>query len=272
MRSQTSITALLIGAALTILPAAAQEVGTTTAVNPSSEGTPPGGSTQTLMVGSHVVHNERIHTTPTGTAQLLFLDKSTMNIGPNSSIQIDEYAYDPNANNGHMLVSLTQGALRFVGGKLSHLGEAEVTTPAATIGIRGGTATISFGPKGTEVINHYGVITIHNAAGTTTILRPDFFVTIANWNTPPSQPEHVTADIIDHHRESMSSHPGQDGGVPGLKTVGVGDCGLGALPGTSCPAPPWNPTYGGQNDASGIITQGTQLGTGRQINYRFRGG
>ena len=73
----------------------AQQIGTATAVNPSTEGTPPGGSTTTLTVGARVLHKERIHTSPTGSVQLLFLDKSTLSIAPNTSLVIDEFVYDP---------------------------------------------------------------------------------------------------------------------------------------------------------------------------------
>src|SRR5271170_1135837 len=130
-----SITAVV----LMTLSAAAQQVGIATAVNPASESTPPGGSTVALTVGAHVVHKERIHTTPTGTVQLLFVDKSTLSIAPNTSILIDEFVYDPKSNSGHMLTNLAEGALRFVGGALSHQGDASITTQDAAIGIRGGT-------------------------------------------------------------------------------------------------------------------------------------
>ena len=55
---------------LTKLPAAAQQVGTATAVNPLSESTPPGAATVPLTVGARIIHKERIHTTPTGQVQL----------------------------------------------------------------------------------------------------------------------------------------------------------------------------------------------------------
>src|ERR1700676_2896436 len=206
---------LLMGFALAAVPAGAQQVGTATAVNPLSETTAPGAATVTLTVGAYIVHKERIHTTPTGTVQLLFLDKSTLSIAPNTSILIDEYVYDPNSRSGHMLTSLTEGALRFVGGNLSHEGEATIATPAAAIGIRGGAVTVI---SGTTVIAHYGVITIHNGAGTVTISRPDFEVTILNWNTPPGEPERVTQDEIAYYLELLTSKPGQNAGVAGLKT------------------------------------------------------
>ncbi len=130
-------------------PAAAQQVGTATAVNPSTESTPPGGARAPLTVGARNIHKERIHTTPGGSVQLLFVDKSTLSIAPNTNIVIDEYVYDPDLANGHMLTTLTEGALRFVGGALSHQGEASIATPAAAIGIRGGTVTVIHGNNGT---------------------------------------------------------------------------------------------------------------------------
>jgi hypothetical protein len=107
--------AVLIGGAT----AMAQQVGTATAVNPNSESTPPGGSTIRLTVGARVVHKERIHTSPTGSVQLLFVDQSTLNIAPNTNLLIDEFVYDPASGNGHMLTKLTQGTLQYIGGKLS---------------------------------------------------------------------------------------------------------------------------------------------------------
>jgi hypothetical protein len=271
------VTVLLATVVLTAVPAAAQQVGTATAVNPLSESTPPGATTAALTVGSHIVHKERIHTTPSGTVQLLFLDKSTLSIAPNTNLLIDEYVYDPSADSGHMLVSLTEGALRFVGGKLSHQGEATVATPAAAIGIRGGTATVVNGKNGTRVIDQYGVITIHNGAGTTVIDRPGFVVTILNWNTPPGEPERVTEAEIAHFLQILTSGPGQNGGVGGLHNVLIGECGsgpaqpgVGALHGNNCPGTPWVPTDTGESDAFQLIIQATQRGTGQtQQHGRF---
>ena len=83
MELEKTIAMLLAGTALAAAPVLAQEVGTAAAVNPDSQSTPPGGSTTTLKVGARVVHKERIKTTPTGSVQLLFLDRSTLSIAPN---------------------------------------------------------------------------------------------------------------------------------------------------------------------------------------------
>jgi hypothetical protein len=49
---------------------------------------------------------------------------------------IDSFVYDPDTGIGQMVTSLAKGALRFVGGELSHQGAATLKTPVATIGIR----------------------------------------------------------------------------------------------------------------------------------------
>jgi hypothetical protein len=241
---------LSLAATLTVAwPALAQQVGTATAVNPMTESTPPGGSTNKLTVGARVVHKEHIHTSPTGSVQLLFLDKSSLNIAPNTNLLIDEFVYDPASGSGHMLTSLTRGTLQFIGGKLSHEGAVTVTTPAAAVGIRGGTATIEHGAHGTQVTNQYGTLTIQNGAGTMVVTRPGFVVTIANWNTVPGQPTRVAAAQVNHHIQILSSKSGQNGGVPGLNGLA-----------TSKSEQPWLRTDSGVNDASAII-QSTQRAT-----------
>ena len=71
---------------------------------------------------------------------------------------IDEFVYNPGAGSGHMAVSLAKGALRLVGGQLSHQGEASVTTSNATIGIRGGSSIVTL----KEAILLNGLLTPQN--------------------------------------------------------------------------------------------------------------
>jgi hypothetical protein len=265
MAPYRSIAVLLAAALLTVPAALAQQVGTATAVNPESDSTPPGGSTVALSVGAKVVHKERIHTTPTGSVQLLFLDKSSLSIAPNTNILIDEFVYDPNTGNGHMLAKLTEGAVRYVGGQLSHEGAVTVSTDEATIGIRGGTATIIKGPNGTEVINHYGTITISNAGGTITITRPGFTVTITGWNVPPGQPARVTAAEITHYIKYLSSQFGQSGGVGGLGNIQYAACGTATS--QACPLPPWLSTSTGEDDGFQVIIQATQHAAGQTTTH-----
>jgi FecR protein len=251
------------GALFAAVPASAQQVGTATAVNPLSESTPPGGTTAPLVVGAHIVHKERVHTTPAGTVQLLFTDKSTMSIAPNTDIVIDEYVYDPNAKSGNMLASLTKGTLRFVGGQLSHQGEATITTSAANIGIRGGTVTVIQGPGGTKVVNHFGIITITNGAGTFLLTRSDFGALILSWNTLIQDLGRIPTADVAFYQAHTSSTPGENGGVPGFTGATIGHCGLGSVQSANCPQVPWMPSDGGQLDATQILGNATNFGAGQ---------
>jgi hypothetical protein len=259
------VLAALIVAAGSAL-ARAQQVGTATAVNPTSESTKPGATTVNLTVGTNIVHKERIHTTPSGSVQLLFLDKSTLSIAPNTNLLIDEYVYEPKTNTGHMLTNLTEGALRFVGGALSHQGEASITTQDAAIGIRGGTVTVIQGPNGTKIIDHFGIITIRNGAGITTLSRSDFFVTVKDWNTPPSDPQRISQEEIAILLKLLTSKPGQDAGVLGLTDVTIGECGLPGRPSYNCPQTPWNQTGSLESNAFQLQIQATQHATGTGVS------
>ena len=260
MRSSRRFIVALASALSAAAPASAQQVGTATAVNPLSESTPPGGATAPLVVGAHIVHKERVHTTPAGTAQLLFTDKSSMSIAPNTDIVIDEYVYDPNANSGHMLVSLTKGALRFVGGQLSHQGEATITTSAANIGIRGGTVTVIQGQNGTKVINVAGIIKIVNGAGTFLLTRSDFGVLIQGWNTPIQDLGRIPPGDVAFYQAYAMSKFNENGGVPGFTGANIGHCGIGSVQGTNCPQVPWMPSDGGQLDATQLLGNATNFG------------
>src|SRR5687768_15805765 len=92
--------AALAGALCVAAAAQAQVVGTAGAVNPAARGSAPGSGTRVIEIGARVVHRERVTTSGEGTVQLVFIDKTSMSIGPNSDLVIDEFVYDPNAGTG----------------------------------------------------------------------------------------------------------------------------------------------------------------------------
>jgi hypothetical protein len=141
--SLATMVALAAGLALAPVAANAEAVGAAAAVKPASTGTPPGGASRTLQVGTDIQSKERIQTSGSGSLQVMFLDKSSLTIGPNSDLVVDEFVYRQGGGNGAFAARLTKGALRFVGGQISHTSGATIVTPAATIGIRGGAALVT---------------------------------------------------------------------------------------------------------------------------------
>ena len=95
----------------------ADPVGTAGAANVLSSGTPPGESMRVIEMGSRVVSDEKIDTSSSGSVQLVFIDKTTLDIGPNASIVIDKFVFDPATARGEMAISLGKGVLRVVGGQ-----------------------------------------------------------------------------------------------------------------------------------------------------------
>lgn len=124
------------------LPATAQNIGSIASQEPTLRGTPPGGATRTLDLGAGVVRDETIASSASGRGQILFADQTTLSLAPNTTIVLDEFVFNPGGG-GQIGLQMTQGALRFIGGTLSRNQEATVTTPTATIGIRGSSALVT---------------------------------------------------------------------------------------------------------------------------------
>ncbi len=129
---------------------ASAAIGVTAAVNQDAFSQLPAGKIRTLVLGDQVIFKQKINTAGTGLVQVLFTDGSTITVGPNASLVIDEYVYDPDRDAGKLAVSFGKGVMRFIGGKLSKKrGRVKISTRVGTAGIRGGMANIAvYGNKG----------------------------------------------------------------------------------------------------------------------------
>ena len=196
---------------ISVGPAISEKVGVTAAVNPTVTGLPPGQSVRQLKIGSDVVHNERIRSTSEGSMQLIFVDKTTLTISPNSDITINEFVYDRNSNSGKIAVTLGKGLLRFVGGQVSHGGEARVTTPTATMGIRGGMGMINSANGKTTVVHLYGSTSITTGSISKTITKPGYYAEASGGQI--SAPGPAPAALIASYNAQLQSKSGQTGGT-----------------------------------------------------------
>jgi hypothetical protein len=135
--------------ALSTLPAHARSVGVAAAVNQAARSVQPAGAVRTLSLGDNVIFNERIETDSGGLLQVLLADGTTFTVGPGSSLVIDRFVYDPDANTAQMAATVTKGVFRFIGGRTSKTPDgARIDTPVGTIGIRGGGVDFSVGHSG----------------------------------------------------------------------------------------------------------------------------
>jgi len=251
-------------AALAVSPgvAAAQAVGNVGAATPLSLGTPPGEKTRNMVIGARVIANELIQTSGEGTLNIIFLDRTTLSIGRNSTLVIDKYVYDPATGKGVMTATMAQGVMRFIGGQISHTTGVKVLTPVATIGVRGGMMTVSVGQDGVSVMSHYGHIDVANDAGHQLMLRSGFTVHVAGRHDSIATPGQTSLQALDANYAALSVGKGSGGGSLGDAAAhfGVADPPLPNDP-DSMPGP----------DTIGMVNLGQAFVGNRSQQQQFNG-
>jgi hypothetical protein len=198
--------AAILAAAAALSPASAQVVGKAATVNPDA--TKAG---QLLTIGASVIHDERIVTSAAGSTQLLFIDQTTLSIGPNSELTIDDYVFDTQRGVGKMTVSLGKGVMRFIGGQITHNGSATVKTPPATIGIRGGIADIRTDGQSTSASNAFGTLTITDRSGPAVNVPQGSTGTGSGSGVPSVAP--TTQEQASSNNQALQSKGTQTGGA-----------------------------------------------------------
>jgi hypothetical protein len=122
----------------------AQQIGVAAAVNNQVEGL-SGSSARRLAAGSGVFANERVRTGDASTAQLLFLDKTTVSIGPKAELTLDKFVFDPDRGRGQVVLDIVRGSVRFATGS-QNPNNYSIKTAVASLGIRGSVVHISVQP------------------------------------------------------------------------------------------------------------------------------
>ena len=256
----SAIRRLALAALLSLgsLPAWGEDAGITGAANVDVSGTPPGGGTSLLEVGRVVVRDEHIVSDAKGLAQLLFLDQTTLTVGPNSDIVIDEFVYDPATKDGALLMNASVGVFRLIGGEAATSGGITVGTPFATMGIRGSNVVIEISPNGrTRVTCNYcesvEIRLLNDPDNLVTIFGSDRFRTIEIGPDGFSAPFELTPEELAQLQDLLTSRPGQNGGVanipvePQVSQVVNGNNNSNVPPGENDPNNP-PPVQNGYND------------------------
>ena len=148
-------------------PAAARaKVGVTSAVIPEAlmGGTPE--ELKIISVGDRVDQDVVVETGKRGRTQVLFVDGSSMNIGPSSRIIIDSFVFDPSELSGNIGARIETGSMRFIGGVLSkRAGQVKFDAGEATVGIRGGIAKVGLNGGALKAELIHGKLTVQTPEG-----------------------------------------------------------------------------------------------------------
>jgi hypothetical protein len=171
--------------------AAAQEpIGAVSRIQGEASAT-QAGATRALSLNAPVFLNEVVSTGEAARLEVTFTDKTRLTLGEKAKLTLDTYVFNPAAGRRTIRFGVI-GALRFLSGKLARLvsSRVSVTTPVATIGIRG--TDFFAGPiddQALGVLLIEGAVVVSNAAGQRILNRPGQGTNIA---TPGAAPGPVT--------------------------------------------------------------------------------
>ncbi len=175
--------ALLENGPFAELAQAAESIGRVEATDGLVEAIRVDGTKVALSKGDDVFQGDTLVTAKGAAIGITFVDDTTFSLGEEGRMVIDEMVYDPGTQEGQFSANLVQGVFSFVSGQIAKTGPEAmtVTTPVATIGIRGtkvaGRAaqegsdnTISLlpevNPDGTQTV---GELSVTNQGGTVTL-------------------------------------------------------------------------------------------------------
>lgn len=98
-----------------------------------------GGRSLAARVGDPVQELDRVRSQADSSVGISMQDETLLSLGPNSTLVVDRYAYDPVSREGQVATSILKGTLRYVTGLIgrAHPEAIKVTTENSTIGIRG---------------------------------------------------------------------------------------------------------------------------------------
>ena len=200
--------------------AALESIGVVQNLGGSVRAVRANGMSVELKIGDPVFQGDVIETIGLGSVGLIFNDNSTISLSENGRMVLDEFVYDPATESGSSATSLVQGVFSFVSGKIAKSGDdaMSVTTPVATIGIRGTTVAGRAAQEGQEntiaLLNDpdggVGQITISNAAGSQVLSQAGQAVTLSSFTEPPPLPEILPPQLIQQQFGSaISQRPTQ---------------------------------------------------------------
>jgi len=108
-------------------------------------------STSQIKVGDGLVRDEVVRTGLDSATRLVMADSTNLSLGPGATLKLDRTVFDDEHHYRDVAVRLTSGAFRFVTGN-SDKAAYRITTPLATIGVRGTTLDI-LSQRGQTIVN-----------------------------------------------------------------------------------------------------------------------
>jgi hypothetical protein len=117
----------------------------TASVTRSNETTP-------LKIKDDIYLNDIVQTGAASALGITFIDATTFNLKANTQITIDTYVYEDGGKQNAGIFDVAKGTAAFAAAAVAKTGDMKITTPTATLGIRGTTGLVEV-PEGAAANN-----------------------------------------------------------------------------------------------------------------------
>ena len=175
------------------------------------------GTRVELQLGDAIYEGDVIETGDVGGVGIVFLDESVLSMADNAKMVLDEAIYDASEQEGSLQLSALQGVFSVVSGLIakSDPDAMVISTPVATIGIRGTQLAFEIGDGGTlevvmleEADGFFGEAVITNDGGVSLLDKPFQMVFVDSLKTigRPEDLQH-RQDVVEYYRGSLSVLP-----------------------------------------------------------------
>jgi hypothetical protein len=98
--------------------------------------------TTPLKARDDIYVNDVVQTAANSALGITFNDATTFNLKANTEITIDTYVYQDGGNKNAGVFDIAKGTAAFVAAAVAKTGDMKITTPTATLGIRGTTGLV----------------------------------------------------------------------------------------------------------------------------------
>ncbi|HEV7407123.1 MAG TPA: FecR domain-containing protein [Bradyrhizobium sp.] len=129
-------------------PAADDPVGNVATLTGSATVTRNNASTP-LKLKDDIFLNDVLQTSANSTLGVTFNDATTFNLTANARIAVDSFVYEDGGKKNAALFNVAKGTVAFVAAAVAKTGDMTISTPTATLGIRGTTGLVEV-PEGTS--------------------------------------------------------------------------------------------------------------------------
>ena len=133
-------------------------------------------NTTPLKVNDDIYLNDIVQTGAKSALGITFTDATTFNLKANAQITIDTYVYEDGGQNNAGVFDVAKGTAAFVAAAVAKTGDMKITTPTATLGIRGTSGLVEVPEDGSatgqnniklypDADGHVGRIEVNDRAG-----------------------------------------------------------------------------------------------------------